>query len=556
MANFTITGPDGKRYKVSGENAEGALQALQQHLGAAPQAQPQPDTGMDMLKSAGSGLAQGAAGLVSMPAQLGDYLGKKATSGIDYLMGVPPEETAHNQAQASDYGRTLPNPANIQGPEYQPQTTAGRYTQTVGQFLPSTLAGGPVGIGAKLLGATTAGLGSEAAGQAAKKMMPEAEPYARLVGGLAGGVAPALARRAVTPLPVGQERRGLLDTMRQEGVNLTGGQASGRNGLRYLESELGGGRIHAINEQQGEQFTRAALKRAGISADRASPEVIDHAFKRIGNQFDTLGARNNLVPDVTLANDISTAVTGFTNRVPPSMQPKLVGKLASDILTATQNGMSGKQYVSFSSELGREARKATDPYVRDAYYDLKNSIDAAMERSIAKNNPSDLGGFKEARNQYRNMIVLEQAATGAGEKAAEGLISPSALRNATVTKHGRRNYARGEGDFADLARAGEATMKPLPQSGTAPRTAARALGMSLPSILGGGAGATVSPEMAMAGMVAGASVPYAVGRGLLARPMQRYLGNQLLRQGPLSLRQRTALSLLGSAPQISNSHGH
>ena len=40
MANFTITGPDGKKYKVSGENAEGALQALQQHLGgAAPQAE-------------------------------------------------------------------------------------------------------------------------------------------------------------------------------------------------------------------------------------------------------------------------------------------------------------------------------------------------------------------------------------------------------------------------------------------------------------------------------------------------------------------------------------
>lgn len=37
MPTFKITGPDGKSYRVSGENAEGAFQALQQHLGASTQ---------------------------------------------------------------------------------------------------------------------------------------------------------------------------------------------------------------------------------------------------------------------------------------------------------------------------------------------------------------------------------------------------------------------------------------------------------------------------------------------------------------------------------------
>lgn len=40
MATFQITGPDGKKYRVSGDSAEGALQALQKHVGA-----PKPDTG-------------------------------------------------------------------------------------------------------------------------------------------------------------------------------------------------------------------------------------------------------------------------------------------------------------------------------------------------------------------------------------------------------------------------------------------------------------------------------------------------------------------------------
>lgn len=44
MATFQITGPDGKKYRIKGENAEGAFKALQQHIGSAqaPAAESQP----------------------------------------------------------------------------------------------------------------------------------------------------------------------------------------------------------------------------------------------------------------------------------------------------------------------------------------------------------------------------------------------------------------------------------------------------------------------------------------------------------------------------------
>jgi hypothetical protein len=45
MATFQITGPDGKKYRVSGETAEGALSALQQHLGSA-QREENPNEGL------------------------------------------------------------------------------------------------------------------------------------------------------------------------------------------------------------------------------------------------------------------------------------------------------------------------------------------------------------------------------------------------------------------------------------------------------------------------------------------------------------------------------
>ena len=112
--------------------------------------------------------------------------------------------------------------------------------------------------------------------------------------------------------------------------------------------------------------------------------------------------------------------------------------------------------------------------------------------------------------------------TGAGSAVAEGLISPSQLRNAVVQQD-RRGYARGHGDFSDLARAAEAIMKPLPQSGTAPRQFFQRLASGIGAVLGG---ATAG----LPGAAAGFAAPAAAGRLLMSRPVQAYLGNQALAQ--------------------------
>jgi hypothetical protein len=315
------------------------------------------------------------------------------------------------------------------------------------------------------------------------------------------------------------ERQKLIDILDSEGVSATAGQKTGNDRLRYAESMLGGGKMQNVIDAQGEQFTKAALNRAGIDSMRASPKTMSKGFTDIGNKFDELGKRNNLIPDVTLAKDISGSVTDYANNAPQSMQPKLVGKLANDILTASQNGMTGTQYNAFTSELGEVARSAgsNDPHLRDVYYGLKSALDDAMERSIAQNNPTDLGEFRDVRNKYRNILVLEKAANGAGENAAQGLINPSALRNATVQKHGLRNYATGEGDFADLARAGEGVLKPVPNSGTAQRI----LAAGVPSALAAG---LVNPVAGMTGLVA-AMAPYVSGKALMSKPIQKLLSS-------------------------------
>ncbi len=369
------------------------------------------------------------------------------------------------------------------------------------------------------------------------------------VGALVGAALPgaisgltSAARRVVTPASSSAARRGLVDTLRREGVEVSAGQATGNNTLRYAESEIGGQVAQDVMERQGEQFTNAVLRRAGVNANRATPEVIDQAFDRIGQQFDDLAARNAIQPDARLARDLGTNVREYFSLVPESQRAPVVMDVIGDVGTAMRKGaLDGAAYQSLRSRLDRLARGSTDPQLSEALRGIRNSLDNAMERSIAIGNPRDLGAFRQARNQYRNMLVIEQAATGAGENAAAGIISPSALRNATVSKHGRRNYARGTGDFAELARAGEGVMKAMPQSGTAPRTAVRNLGAAIPTVLGASGGAaTGGLPGALAGAAAGAALPQVVGRLMMSQAGQAYLRNQLM-AGGLSPQTRAAV---------------
>lgn len=411
---------------------------------------------------------------------------------------------------------------------YRPTSTAGKYARTVGEFLPGIVAG-PGGVVRKgVTQVALPALASEYAGQ--KFEGTRAEPYARVAGAMAGAMAPSALARLATPFPISAGRQKIVDTLKREGIDLTAGQRTGSQSLRYAESELGGGKAAAFMEKQGEQFTKAALKRAGADASRATPEVVDKTFRTLGKKFEDLSARNTLVPDQRFIDDLAATFENYDYKTLVGKHP-VVGKMIGKVLDRVENhgSIPGDMYQPTRSRLERLARGSrSDPEKAEALRGIRRALDDAMERSIAANNPADLGAWKDVRRKYKNLMVLEKAATRAGEAAAEGLISPSALRGAVVSQ-GRREYARGQGDLAELARAGEATMKPLPQSGTAPRTAARNLGTSMTALLGAGGGAQFGgPLGAMGGMMIGGALPYAAGRAMLSAPGRAYLGNQMV----------------------------
>lgn len=347
--------------------------------------------------------------------------------------------------------------------------------------------------------------------------------------GAGGQVLAAAGSKALSPFIADATRAKAANVLAQEGIPITAGQKTGSKGLMYAESELGGGAAGKVMDEQANKFTEAVLKRVGEKSNRATPEVMDRAFRRIGKDFDNLSARNALVPDQKVAADLTQIAVDYASLVAPSARLGKIEKTVNDVMGLLQNGrMDGTVYKTLRSDLDRFARGTSQPEARIAARDLIQALDAGMERSILKLNPKDAGAWSKARREYRNILVVEDAVARAGDQAAAGVVTPSNLRSATARKHGKRNYVRGSGDFAELARAGAEVLPSMPQSGTAPRLAVR----GIPNLLGAGIGAGMGLQQGDLQATAtnaaiGAAAPWAVGRALMSRPAQAYFGNQM-----------------------------
>lgn len=481
-----------------------------------------------------SGLNEGIATALGAPVDLTNLALRAGAAGINTATG------SNIQLPENAFGgrETF---ANIMAPAIQPESAdpGNQIIRRVGQEVGATLVPG-AGIVARSTtpirsaagqAATAVGSGSAAAAAQQVTDNPYVEAAAQILGGLTAAGAVQAGKKAITPFPISAERQAVNDTLAREGVDLSPGQATGSRTLRNMESELGGSRLADLTERQAEQFTQAALSRAGISASRATPDVMDGAFSVIGRQFDDLATRNTLVADQALGQELGGVVRDYFSMVNESARAPIIENTLRDIAAAVRaNGgtITGEAYQSIRSRLNAQARRATDPSLGEALFGIQRSLDDAMERSIAAANPADLGAWQQVRSDYRNLLVLEQAASRAGEAAAMGIITPANLRSA-VAQQNKRSYVRGQGDFAELARAGVAGMSPLPNSGTASRLAVRGMTSGLPATLGALTGNSIGDTAgAVAGFAIGSQAPNALTALSLSGPGRAYLTNQLL----------------------------
>lgn len=154
---------------------------------------------VDFAKGLGTGVVRGFAGLAGLPADIGRGAARLAIQGGGYLVGADQAQLARELAQAetamsaSHFAPPTSQEVTqgierVTGPLYTPRGTAGEFGRTIGEFVPSALAG-PGGVVRKAAMAVVPGVLSEAGGQLA-----EGTPYetaARIAGGIVGGVAAA-----------------------------------------------------------------------------------------------------------------------------------------------------------------------------------------------------------------------------------------------------------------------------------------------------------------------------------------------------------------------------
>lgn len=150
MPTFNITAPDGKKYRVSGDNAEGAHAALMEMLGDKGSG----DIGVmgtlgDMGASALSGVVRGGIGLASLPEMA---LRGAARGGQEILQGVGVLDEGNEIPVLETGTGKLLGAAVGSLDDYEAKTTYGDYAGTIGEFLGGTGALGAAGKGAKVLG--------------------------------------------------------------------------------------------------------------------------------------------------------------------------------------------------------------------------------------------------------------------------------------------------------------------------------------------------------------------------------------------------------------------
>lgn len=253
--------------------------------------------GQDIIASGASGLVRGAAETAMAPvslARLGQqgvgWLMDKAEGGIRSLIGADPISAEEQQRRAQM------SPGPISGAIYagqdavrgamdaalhKPETTAGEYARTMGEFAPALL--NPGSAGQKVAGWAIPALASETAGQVTKGT--KAEPWARGGAALVAGLGTAALSRPGTP--------GALIAEGAEGVDEATMNADMAAARQLLDDASSRGvrltPVEALNQVSNGRYRRLGAVQRSVENSRRGGPVMDEFMSDRPGQVATAG---------------------------------------------------------------------------------------------------------------------------------------------------------------------------------------------------------------------------------------------------------------------------
>ena len=415
MPPYEVTGPDGKKYRVTGNgSADEALAEVRRRF-------EQPSVAEDVAKSGGAGLRSGTEALLGLPGEVNQMtqrgmgaIARKlfGDQALKDLAARMPEGLKSEGFTTEDVRSGV---ESFAGPNYEPKTRAGRYTKSITEQAPLAVIG-PGGRLAKIAQALFAGAGGEFAAEQAEGT--GYEDLARAAGNTVGALAGA---RVPSPAPSAREAARIagVETLEREGVPLTAGQRSGSTIGRYVESELGGRQFDDLLDRQRSVFTDAAMRRLGEQGGAALPEDLARARARIGGEFDRLSGATAVPFDQQLQNDLLSSAVDY-QEVAPQVAPVVENLMNRMGQMAARNGgvLGGENYKELTTRL-RELSASADVPTSQALNAFREALDSGVERTLT--GPA-LAEWQAARRQYANLMTVERAMTGGGEEAALGLV--------------------------------------------------------------------------------------------------------------------------------------
>lgn len=339
-------------------------------------------------------------------------------------------------------------------------------------------------------------------GTAAYDKTSEGAGSGAISGGLVGGAIPGIGaalsgvKNAILPKVTDPEIASLAKKAFDEGIPLSRSQIGDSRFAKTIASTtksipFSGSKGFA--DQQISAFNQAALRKAGITANKATPEVLSNAADNFGRRFGALTDKTTIMVGDDLLNQIATVEQEASRRLGKDAT-KTVGSYIDDIL-ASGGRIDGKTYQNTRSQLGKLAKSTQDTLLSSAYKSIQKALDDAAFAALPVSGKKE---WQNVRKEYGAFKTIQNAMNSSGAEAAIGNISPARL--AISAKAGNPNYAKGAGELNDLARIGSAFIKDaIPDSGTAGRLAAYGTLTAGPSaILGGGVGALAVPAAGIA----------------------------------------------------------
>lgn len=512
MAKFVITGPDGAKYQINAPDdaTEEQVLAYAQSQFKKPEQTKEKFDPTEGMSGTDKFLAGMGKAFTDIGRGGGQMLRDALPQGAADALGLP---TGSDIEETRRLDRALMN------------TGAGTAGNIAGALVPALAT-------AALPGANTI-TGAAAGGALMGALQPVTGDESRLfnvgLGGAFGAAGQGVAKgigRVINPIRNAQnaEVSRLAQVAASEGIPLDAAAVTGSKPLQAVNAVMENlpftaGKEAAKGQARQQAFNAAVLKRAGINANNAAPEVLAAQKQALGKTFEDIAGRN-AINFTGLNSQLDDIVNQASRRLPPD-RAGAIANTVEDMRSQLQDGiLAGTNYQGWRTELGRMAR-GNDA---EAHYfsQLKKALDKAFSAQVSG---ADAAAWRQASSQYGNLKTIMNAMGGAGANPATGNIAPAQLNQAFTSAMSREGKALGRGELNDLVRVGQTFVRDqVPNSGTAQRLLYQSLltgGLGL----GGGIAAGADPVDALKYGAYGLAAPKLAQMLLNSPHGQRYLIN-------------------------------